>query len=366
MPGSALPALANWQARDDGRGSSYAQSCASNAPRHCVRLQCLAMEGGGVHWGIDARAPGHSAESASVTWTIDGATVSMTMNKAGPADDGVQGYDAAFDQHEHRHLIQLLKGGNHLTVSSDQFAAFSVSLRGSSAALTTLLAQCPLTTSTATGSGNAPAERFAEPFDAVLAMASRQTCEATEAEIFDAITAAGFSAWEANQFVAMGAEDGTLTLIDRTDFKYRVAECKARTSALTVQPDATELAVTTGQLPQPVRAAMDDIAAACGSALRTENRSESAFLAEDIDGDGTYDFLLDHAQFCPSAVTTMCGASLCPLTLFVSAAGAWQRFDFILQGYKAFTAQGFLLDCGTDGRKAGVFMENGALVQRGC
>lgn len=197
-------------------------------------------------------------------------------------------------------------------------------------------------------------------------MAAKQECEANESEIFNAITGAGFSDWDANLFISSGAEDGTLTLIDRTDFKYRVAECKADKDALAVDPDAAELAVTADQLPQSVREVIGDIAAMCGPAFQTTGRSPQAFLAEDIDGDGTYDFLLDHAQFCPDAILTMCGASHCPMTLFVSDKGAWQRFDFILQGYKEFTAQGFLFQCDDPAQKAGVFMESGKLTQRNC
>jgi hypothetical protein len=356
---------AAWQIN---RGDNFVAAgiCQPGSDRHCVRLQCLTMEGGDVSWGIDAPEPGYSAESASVTWTIDGATVLLPMNKAGPADNGIQSYDAAFSQSDHQTLVQRLKSGNRLTLGSDQFAAFNLSLRGSGAALTTLLAECPLIASTDTPSAAATVEQFSEPFDAVLAMAAKQECEATEAEIFTAITDAGFSDWDANQFVAIGAKDGTLQLIDRVDFKYRVTKCKAEKNALAVNSDATELAVTADQLPQPVRSTINDIAAMCGNAFLTEGRSPEALLADDIDGDGTYDFLLDHAQFCPDAILTMCGVSHCPMTLFVSDKGAWQRFDFILQGYKEFTAQGFLFQCNDPAQKAGVFMENGKLIERNC
>lgn len=279
---AAAQGSAAWQVN---RGNNFvaASICQSGSDRHCVRLQCLTMEGGGVSWGIDAPKPGYSAESTTVTWTIDGTAVSLPMNKAGPADNGVQSYDAAFSQTDHQNLVQLLKNGNRLTVGSDQFAAFSLSLYGSGTALTTLL-----------------------------------------------------------------------------------AECMAEKNALAVDPAATELAVTADQLPQPVRSTINDIAAMCGNAFVTEGRSPEALVADDIDGDGTYDFLLDHAQFCPDAILTMCGASHCPMTLFVSDKGAWQRFDFILQGYKEFTAQGFLFQCDDPAQKAGVFMESGKLTQRNC
>lgn len=137
-------------------------------------------------------------------------------------------------------------------------------------------------------------------------------------------------------------------------------------AVLAVDPDAVKLAVKADQLPKPVQAVVDEIAAMCGSGFQTTGRSPDAFLAEDIDGDGIYDFLLDHAQFCPSEILTMCGASHCPMTLFVSAKGDWRRFDYILQGYEEFSEKGFLLQCNTPGRKAGVFMENGQIVHRNC
>ncbi len=147
-----------------------------------------------------------------------------------------------------------------------------------------------------------------------------------------------------------------------------VAMCggSSKPEALRVTPGATELTVTAQQLPAPVQAEIRNIAALCGTAFKTTGRNPNAILAEDINQDGVYDFLLDHAQFCPDAILTMCGASRCPFTLFVSNAGSWSRFDFILQGYKEFTKRGFLLQCSTESRKAGVFMEGGALEQRNC
>lgn len=140
----------------------------------------------------------------------------------------------------------------------------------------------------------------------------------------------------------------------------------SKPEALRVTPGATELTVTPQQLPTPVLAEMRNIAAICGTAFKTTDRNPNALLAEDINQDGVYDFLLDQAQFCPDAILTMCGASHCPFTLFVSNNGSWRRFDFILQGYKEFTRRGFLLQCSNEARKAGVFMENGELKQRNC
>lgn len=135
---------------------------------------------------------------------------------------------------------------------------------------------------------------------------------------------------------------------------------------LAFQPDATGLELTIEQLPRPVREEIEQIAAMCGNAFQIEGRHRQAIMATDIDGDGTYDFLLEHALFCPSEILMMCGASNCPHTLFVSANDTWRRFDFILQGYKEFSEEGLLFMCSTDSRKAGVFMENGVLTQRHC
>lgn len=341
--------------------------CLPGSIRQCVRLQCLTMEGGGIHWAIDAREPGYSAESTIVEWAIGSAVFRLDMNKAGPAEAGIQSYDAAYDQAGHQALLERLKGGNRLTVGSDQFRAFTVPLRGSGAALTKLLADCPLTGEVEI-TDDAAGDQIAEPFDAVLALARRQGCVATEEEIFEAITDAGFGVWDVNQFVVIGAEDGTLELIDRSGgvHTYRVTGCPAADDVLSVDPDATELSLTAGDLPEPVRAHIGEIATMCGDAFQTAGRHRNAILAEDIDGDGTYYFLLEDALFCPSEILTMCGASHCPHALFVSAEGAWRRFDFILQGYSEFSPEGFLFMCSTPARKAGVFMENGELVQRNC
>jgi hypothetical protein len=482
----------------------------------CVRLQCLTMDGGGVHWMVDATEPGSSPESTSVSWRIDGSIVSMTMNKAGPSDNGIQGYDAEFSPVAHDQLIEFLKTGNRLTVASDQFVDFSLSLRGSNAALTTFMAECPLTGSMRVASRQAPAEKFSEPHDAVVAMASKQECRANESEIFTAITGAGFGDWDANQYVAIGAENGTLKLIDRTDYTYKISDCQTAKSsskasapalswqplnagfgkgtaacngqaddgstfcfglrceatsnapewftlqigggsdrgdvnstlvidgsqhfsipmserewkeqwvfsaaydtekhrdlvaalksgssmyaivgsgsgsqlsldgasaeidrtlamcsgsekptadALAVDPKATKLTVNESDLPPPVTAKIKEIKNFCGPAFVEEGRDEQAVLAEDIDGDGTYDFLVQDYFFCPSAINMICGASHCPIALFVSNKGTWRQFDYILQGYDSFTPEGFLLQCPDPEQKAGVFLENGKLVQINC
>lgn len=131
-------------------------------------------------------------------------------------------------------------------------------------------------------------------------------------------------------------------------------------------PAADGLSLSFDQLPLPVQAGIAEIAQMCGPAFGVNGREGRPIRAADIDGDGQYDFLLEHVLFCPSELLTICGASNCPHTLFVSANGAWRRFDFILQGYREFSAQGLLFMCSAQWRKAGVFMENGVLVQRYC
>lgn len=168
MSGTAAgQSSAAWQVN---RGDNFVAAgiCQAGSDRHCVRLQCLTMEGGGISWGIDAPEPGYSAESVSVTWTIDGAAVSLPMNKAGPADTGMQSYDAAFSQTDHQNLVQRLKRGNRLTLNSDQFAAFTLSLRGSGAALTTMLAECPLIASMDTPSASSGSSSYPPAMDPLI------------------------------------------------------------------------------------------------------------------------------------------------------------------------------------------------------
>ncbi len=216
--GATSQALASWQASNDGQGFISAQACVG-ASNRCVRLQCLAMQGGGVYWYIDAPEPGYSAESTAVTWTIDNHRFApLEMTKAGPAEGGVQSYETVFDQAKHQALVEALKAGNRLTVSGDQFAPITVSLRGSGNALTQALADCPRTNMAQKVKNTAPVQTTSinEPMDAVKVLMASQDCKATEEEIFGAITGAGFGIWDANQFIAMGAENGVLQLVDKT------------------------------------------------------------------------------------------------------------------------------------------------------
>lgn len=222
---SISPAWADWQANNDTKGSMGAQACVSGSSRLCVKLQCYAWQDGGVYWNIDAPEPDYSPESTSVSWTIDGRTVMLFEMTKGWPGDGIQTYESDFDQTAHQGLVDSLKNGNRLTVSSDQFVPFTVSLRGSGAALNQTLADCPLTNA----ASNMPIQTasvgsFEQPFDAVTALMVAQGCKATETEIFDAITNGGFGIWDANQFIVNAAENGTLVLLDKADgiHKYRL------------------------------------------------------------------------------------------------------------------------------------------------
>lgn len=379
----ALPAQANWKARNDGQGFIAAEACVARSSRQCVRLQCLAVQGGGIHWYIDAPGPGYSPESTNVTWEIDGRNFTVAMTKAGPADNRIQSYEGKFDPAAHQGLIERLKTGKSLTIGSSQFRAFTVPLRGSGAALSEILSACPFTASIKDISSNVPAKQIAEPLDAVRDFASGQSCVANEDEIFQAITNAGFGVWDANQFVVRGTKNGTLQFIGKANgvHSYRVIGCQAglktrvpvdfsstnaSPNVLTVNPNATELNIASRHIPQPVRQRRVEIAAACGADFQTKNRDEKAFLADDVNADGVYDFLLDHNLFCPARTKTFCDASGCLLSLFVSNNGDWQMYEIVAHGYKEFTTNGLLLTCINDRKKAGVFMENGRLVQRNC
>lgn len=224
----ASPVSANWQASDDGKGATSAEACLSGAPRLCVRLLCIAGRDGNVYWTIDAPEPEYSPETTSVSWTVDGRTVMHLQMRKGWPGNGIQTYEADFDQTRHQSMVDALKSGNLLTVHSDQFVPFSVSLRGSGAALGQTLDTCPLTGSAKNKAIQpaTPVESFDLPLDAVKALMAAQDCKATETEIFNAITNGGFGTWDANQFVVGGAEDGTLVLLEKADgiYKYRLGE----------------------------------------------------------------------------------------------------------------------------------------------
>ncbi|WP_274427421.1 hypothetical protein [Chelativorans sp. YIM 93263] len=177
-----------------------------------------------------------------------------------------------------------------------------------------------------------------------------------------------FCIWDANQFIALGAETGALVLQDRPDGEHRdrLADCTDSKNALVVDPNAAEPVIARHHIPQPVRDQVTAIAAACGADFQAEGRDENAFLADDVNHDGTYDFLLDHALACPARTKALCDASGCPSSLFVYSNGDWQPHAFHLYGYKELTMEGFLLKCSTEINKAGVFTKNGKLVRRDC
>ena len=351
-----------WQATTTPATGSGAEACThagSEGDVFCFGLRCAAD--GMPEWFIH-QVGGDSAEGdVAVSLVVDGrshVTLPMTPRTA-PA--GEWSLSAAFDPVRDRSALDMLKGGAGLYVVVGGVSGAHLSLRGSSRQIETTLASC-----TAGGQPAAPAAAINDPHGAVLALAARQGCEATESEIFNAITQAGFGAWDANLFVTNASENGKLQLIDRTDLLYRVAGCTVEKDAMAVDPDATELTLTSNDLPPILVAAMEEIATMCGDAYDKDEQGETALMAEDIDGDGIYDFLLDHVQFCPSRIVEVCGASHCPMTLLVSNGGTWRQFDYNLQGYREFSKEGFLFQCDDASRKAGVFMENGALTERGC
>lgn len=344
-----------------GRGSAACDNPGDQGDMFCFGLRCSASDDSPEWFTYQVGGDSLTGE-VNVSLVVDGRRHTSLLMKQGETPQGIWSFSTPYDRSAHASAVGQLKSGSGLYVLVGGATGAALSLRGSARALDRALAMC------GAGQPQAAAEdaaggRIAEPFDAVLAMAARQGCLATESEIFEAITGAGFGAWDANLFVTQGTEDGTLT---PESGRFRVAGCSAGKDALSVDPDASGLELTADQLPSPVRQGLGEIAAMCGDAFHADRRSPDALLAEDIDGDGTYDFLLDHARFCPSATANICGASHCPMMLFVSDKGSWRRFDFILQGYKEFTENGFLLMCSTDARKAGVFMDGGTLTERDC
>lgn len=134
-------------------------------------------------------------------------------------------------------------------------------------------------------------------------------------------------------------------------------------ASLLVNPEAESLALSRADMPAPLVAALNEIDAECGS--ERVDPDDSGFVAEDIDSDGIYDFLLDHQAFCPARRQMICGASHCPYTAVISAQGQWKRFDYILQGYRGFSSEGFLLRC-PDGSNAGIWRQGDRLLRKFC
>ena len=350
-----------------GRGTLACAQRHSEGEVLCFGLRCSAT--GGSEW-FTHQVGGNSVEGeALVNLVIDSANhFTLPMKQAATSADG-WAFSVAYDPARDDHVVAQLKSGSSLYVLIGGLSASPLTLRGSSREIDRVLAMCAAPAAAQDGPeqvSGAPGGSFDTPDEAVHAMAARQGCRATESEIFETITGAGFGVWDANQYIVGGSQSGALHLLDKTNHLYRVAGCTAASDPLAVDPDATELAMTAQQLPQAVRAALREIAESCGDAFLTDTSNENALLAEDIDGDGTYDFLLEHVEFCPEQRLFVCGASKCPVTLVVSQGGAWRRFDYIMLGYSEFSEAGFLFMCSTDERKAGVFMENGKLTERTC
>lgn len=368
-PGAAqmLPA---WSAISNPSMAQGAAVCTAGGDQGdvlCFGLRCSAT-GIGLDW-FTHQVGGDSVEGdIRVNLVVDGRahhTLAMQEQKTGK---GEWAFSAPFDPSRHAPVLTALKNGSGLYVLIGGASGASLSLRGSSREIDRAFALCSADESRTAPVAERTASPIAGPYDAVKVMMATQNCEATESEIFTAITEAGFGVWDANLFITGNAGDGALELLGETGgtYRYRLAGCTPASSAIAFDPGAQSLTVTNDQLPQPVQEEIGRVVAQCGDALPSGGRDENAVLADDLDGDGTYDFLLDHVLFCPSQHMVLCGASRCPYTLFVSANGDWRRFDFILQGYKELSTEGFLFNCSTAARKAGIFVENGALVKRNC
>ena len=123
-------------------------------------------------------------------------------------------------------MLDRLRAGSGFSVMVGGVSGAHLSLRGSSREIGRAIATCRAAGAPAekapSTAGSAPDGTFGEPYDAVAAMMGGQDCEATESAIVRAITGAGFGIWDANLFVAEGAEDGTLKLSDRTGEDWRL------------------------------------------------------------------------------------------------------------------------------------------------
>ncbi|WP_338608567.1 hypothetical protein V6617_01315 [Pelagibacterium nitratireducens] len=361
--GMASPALASWQASNDGQGLISAQACVDSSVQ-CARLQCLAMPGGGVYWYIDAPEPGYSAESAAVTWTIDAHSFTpLEMAKAGPAEGGMQSYEAAFDQAEHQTLVEALKSGNQLTVSSDQFASITISLRGSGNALTQTLVDCPLTGAEDWESESIPmATAHSSPMQAVEAMMKAQACKATESEIFNVILDSGFGTWEANNSVVAWAEADLIILIDKTDgvHRYRLPECKAKVQT----PQQSNLVDTS--YPDAIISALDEFAQACGVLNRDDVFVPEALASKDINGDGSPDYILDFKKlFCGGGQNMFCGAQMCELAVYASHGSGYVSERYL--GFGAyFSDDAILAPCAGTSTPATIRYVEGSLIRDLC
>lgn len=192
---------------------------------HRVRLW-LAVTDNSPEWFTIQIGGGSDRGNVATTIIIDGKhhfQIPMTERQWQNQWDFAGAYDAA----NHAALVNALKAGSRLSVQVGRETQANLSLRGSSHEIARVLSICQASGQTPP-TGQASAQTINEPYDAVLAIAEKQDCIASEEEIFAAITGAGFDAWTANQFVAIGAEDGTLQLIDNTaeTYRYRLPLCE--------------------------------------------------------------------------------------------------------------------------------------------
>ena len=302
ISGMAASASANWQASNSGDGFISASACAPASSRLCVSLQCLAIDGGGVYWYINAPEPGYSAESTTVRWVIDRRRLPpLQMNKAGPSDNGMQSYEAVFDPVGHERLVELLKAGNRLTVSSNQFAAFTVSLRGSGTALSKVLAECPLTNGAEQDLRSAPS--------------SAHTINETMSEAV--VEAVG---------------------IERGEVPY----------------------------PALIIPALNEFAEVCQVANRDDVFVPNALTSKDINGDGKPDYILNLGELsCGGGMNFFCGAQMCEFDVYISHGNGYISERYLGYGAQ-FGEDAILSPCPGGDTFSTIRADNGRLSRVDC
>jgi len=206
-----------------GKGAAVCNGRDGEGNTFCFGLRCTAENT--PEWFAIQIGGGSDRGNVATTVIIDGRhrfQIPMTERQWQNQWDFAGAYDAA----RHAQMVDALKAGSRVSVQVGRETQANLSLRGSSREIARVLSMCQAAERTPPSGQTAQA--ISEPYDAVLAMATKQNCEATESEIFTAITEAGFDAWSANQFVLIGAEDGSLQLIDNTAeiYRYRLPLCE--------------------------------------------------------------------------------------------------------------------------------------------
>lgn len=210
-----------------GKGAAVCNGRDDEGNTFCFGLRCTATDNA-PEWFIIQIGGGSDRGNVTTAIIIDGRhhfQIPMTERQWQNQWDFAGAYDAT----DHAALVNALKAGSRVSVQVGRETKVNLSLRGSSREIARALSMCPAGGQTPR-SGQASVQAVKDPYDAVLRVAAKQDCIATEEEIFAAITGAGFDAWTANQFVAIGAEDGTLQLIDNTaeTYRYRLPLCETQ------------------------------------------------------------------------------------------------------------------------------------------